>query len=134
MTLIHQSLTVATKEKKQVVSLGKKINNLIEESGVEEGQIHLTALHTTCCLTTADLDPGTDQDYLEAIEKIFPKGDWRHPHNPQHVGDHIMSSLIGASLSLPIQNGQLLLGRWQQPVLIELNGPRQRHLHLIIRS
>jgi len=67
---------------------------------------------------------------LEAIEKIFPKGNYRHPHNPSHVGDHIMSSIIGPSLAMPIENGKLVLGTWQRVILIELSGPREREIVL----
>ena len=87
-------------------------------------------MHTTCALTTADLDPGTDKDYLSAIEKIFPNCNWNHPHDPSHVGDHIMSSLIGPSIVLDVTNGKLALGTWQAVVLIELSGPRPRNISM----
>jgi secondary thiamine-phosphate synthase enzyme len=81
-------------------------------------------------LTTADLDPGTDKDLLEAVRKIFPEGDYRHPHNPDHVGDHIMSSIIGPSVLVPVKKGELKLGTWQRVVLVELNGRRERTITL----
>ena len=83
-------------------------------------------LHTTAALTTADLDPGTDLDMLDAFEALIPKLAYRHPHNPQHVPDHILSALIGTSLALPFENEKLVLGTWQRVVLIELDGPRER--------
>src|SRR5947207_12774152 len=57
-------------------------------------------------LTTADLDPGTDLDMLDAFEKLIPHLNYRHPHNPAHVPDHILASLIGPSLVLPLENGE----------------------------
>jgi secondary thiamine-phosphate synthase enzyme len=128
-----QSLQIQTKEKKQVLDLTRQINQLVKQSSVDSGWVRLFVTHTTCCLTTADLDPGTDQDYLEAIAKIFPSGDYRHPHNPDHVGDHIMSSIIGPEVNIPIENGQLKLGTWQKVVMIELNGPRTREMEVDIR-
>lgn len=92
------------------------------------GVCHLLVLHTTAALTTADLDPGTDLDMLDAFDAIVPKLDYRHPHNPAHVPDHILSALIGTSTSLPFEDGQLLLGTWQRVVLIELDGPREREI------
>lgn len=81
---------------------------------------------TSAALTCADLDPGTDLDYLDAFDKIIPKLNYQHPHNPSHTPDHILSALIGTSLTIPVENGQLALGTWQRVVLIEFDGPRER--------
>lgn len=88
--------------------------------------IHIYAAHTTCAVTTADLDPGTDEDLLEAVWKMLPGLQYRHPHNPLHTPAHIVSSLIGPGLTVPVNHGELILGSWQRIVLIELDGPRQR--------
>ena len=87
-------------------------------------------LHTTAALTTADLDPGTDLDMLDAFEAMIPKLRYRHPHNPAHVPDHILSSLIGTSVTQPVESGQLVLGTWQRIILVELDGPREREVVL----
>jgi len=121
-------INLKTDQEKQVVDLTDRLNQELKNQDKEKGLCFIFALHTTCCLTTADLDPGTDQDYLKAIEKMFPKGNYQHPHDPSHVGDHIMSSITGPSVLLPFKNKQLQLGTWQRVVLIELNGPRQRSL------
>ena len=123
-----KTISLQTKEKKQVLDITEEIEKNLKELKVKNGLCHLFVTHTTCCLTTADLDPGTDLDTLEALEKIFPKGNYRHPHNPAHVGEHIMSSIIGSSLTLPVKDGQLVLGTWQRIVLIELSGPRERKI------
>ncbi len=125
-----EKFLVNTRKTKEVIDLTDKINSFLTNLKADKGLCFLFVTHTTCCLTTADLDPGTDQDLLEAVEKIFPLGNYRHPHNPAHVGDHIMSSLIGPSLILPVEKGQLLLGTWQRVVLIELSGPREREIIL----
>lgn len=130
---MKQEISINTSQGKQVIDLTSKVNQLVNEQNIETGWGRLFALHTTCALTTADLDPGTDQDYLQAINKIFPQGDYNHAHDPSHVGDHIMSSIIGTSVEFPIKNNQLQLGTWQKIVLIELNGPRERKLVLEVK-
>ena len=110
------------------------VEDQLGNSGNETGVCHLLVLHTTAALTTADLDPGTDLDLLDAFEAMVPKLRYRHPHNPGHVADHILSALIGTSVALPFQNGKLLLGTWQRVVLIELDGPRERELALTISA
>ncbi len=122
------TLTIHTTKSKEIIDITNKINSLLKKEISREGVCFLFVMHTTCALTTADLDPGTDLDYLKAIEKMFPKADYQHPHDPLHVGDHIMSSLIGASVTLPVEKGQLTLGTWQKVILIELTGPRKRNI------
>lgn len=125
-----EEITVNTTKQKEVIDLSTTLNKLLSKIKAEIGILHVFVTHTTCALSCADLDPGTDQDLLDALEKMFPKGNYRHPHDPTHVGEHIMSSLLGADLSLPVKNGKLVLGSWQRPILIELSGPRTRHLTL----
>ncbi len=119
-------ITVATTEKKQVLDITDKINQEIGKQKSDGGLVNLFLTHTTAALTTADLDPGTDQDYLNAFKKLIPKLKFIHPHNPTHAPDHILSSLIGTSLTIPVENGLLVLGTWQRVVLIEFDGPRER--------
>ena len=121
-------LTIKTGKKREVRDITDEIESQLSGSGL----CHLLVLHTTAALTTADLDPGTDLDMLDAFEAMIPKLRYRHPHNPAHVPDHILSALIGTSLSLPFETGKLILGTWQRVVLIELDGPRPRELALSI--
>jgi len=125
-----ERFSIKTNKEKEVVDITDKVNSLLVDLKATKGICHLFITHTTCCLTTADLDPGTDRDTLEAIEAMFPKGNYRHPHNPSHVGEHIMSSIIGPSLTIPVENSKLFLGTWQRVVLIELSGPREREIVL----
>ena len=123
-------ISVRTKGKKEIVDITENLNVLVSKENFKEGLCNLFILHTTCALTTMDLDPGTDIDFLEAIEKMFPKGSYRHPHDASHVGEHIMASIIGPSVSVPVSTGKLILGTWQRVVLVELSGPRERNIQV----
>jgi len=124
------TITVRTRKKDEVVDITDTVEAHLQEAKTESGICFVFAAHTTCALTTADLDPGTDLDLLDALRRLLPKMSYRHPHDPSHTPDHILSSLIGPSLSIPYANHQLLLGTWQRVILIELDGPRQRTLHI----
>ena len=119
-----------TQKKKQIIDITDVIDEFLEQEEIDGSVCFLFIKHTTAALTTADLDPGTDLDMLDAFEELLPKLPYRHPHNPKHVSDHINASLIGPSLTIPIVNGQLDLGMWQRVIVIELDGPRQRELTL----
>lgn len=118
--------TILTRKKDEIVDITNEVQNLIKDK--KSGIIVLNVLHTTCALTTADLDPGTDLDLLQALRKMLPKISYRHPHDPSHASDHILSSIIGTSLSLIFENQTLRLGTWQRVILVELNGPRERSI------
>ena len=125
-------LSIKTRKKREVLDITDLVEEQLGKDGSASGVCHLLVLHTTAALTTADLDPGTDLDMLDAFEALIPKLRYRHPHNPVHVPDHILSALIGTSVSLPFEKKKLLLGTWQRVVLIELDGPRERELALSI--
>jgi len=65
---------------------------------------------------------------LDALTEMVPRLRYRHPHNPAHVPNHILSALVGTSLTLPVADGRLVLGTWQRVVLIEFEGPRRREV------
>lgn len=122
--------TISTDDNKQVIDLTGQINDMLRQQGIQNGVCHVFVKHTTAALSTADLDPGTDLDMLDAFTTMIPDLDYRHPHNPEHVPDHILATLIGSSAWVPVANGKLVLGTWQRVVLFEFDGPRQRQLVL----
>lgn len=125
-------LSIQTTKKDEVIDITREIENVLQQQSVENGIINLFVEHTTCALTVMDLDYGTDLDFLDAIRGMIPKLPYRHPHNPSHVPDHILSSIIGMEVSLPFRDKQLIMGTWQNVVLVELDGPRDRTIYTTI--
>jgi thiamine phosphate synthase YjbQ (UPF0047 family) len=84
-----QRLTIKTRRKREVVGITDEVERFLG-SGKQGGAgiCSLFILHTTAALTTADLDPGTDLDMLDAFEAMVPKLRYRHPHNPTCSGPH----------------------------------------------
>lgn len=123
-----RQLQLKTSRKNQIVDLTDRIQAELPQSGT--GAVLVLVAHTTCGITTADLDPGTDQDFLDALRHLLPELHYRHPHDPEHTPDHILASLIGPSVLVPFDRGQLVLGTWQRIILVELDGPRERNLYL----
>ena len=121
-------LDIKTNNKDEVVDITDTINEIIAKSNKANGVCVLNLLHTTCALTTADLDSGTDEDLLEVLRKMLPKIAYRHPHDPSHAEDHMLSSIVGTSISLIFQDKSLVLGTWQRVILVELNGPKTRKI------
>jgi secondary thiamine-phosphate synthase enzyme len=128
---MHQTIVVATDRKDQVVDLTERVGEALRDAPAENGACVIFAAHTTCAITTADLDPGTDLDLLQALRKLLPPMAYRHPHDPTHAPDHILAALIGPSVVVPYAGRKLLLGVWQRMILVELDGPRRRTIHIM---
>lgn len=124
---------IQTKEERQVLDITAEVQQRVRETRVDRGVCNLLLLHTSAALTTADLDEGTDKDMLDAFSEMVPKLDYRHPHNPGHVPDHILASMIGPHLAAPVEEREIQLGAWQRIVLIEFNGPRERSIAVTVR-
>lgn len=118
-------IDVRTDRKRQVIDITEQVQKHV---GSEHKLVNIFVAHTTCAVTTADLDPGTDLDLLDAVWEMIPKLKYRHPHNPAHVPAHLASSIIGSNVTVPVKDGKLVLGTWQRIILVELDGPRDRKL------
>jgi secondary thiamine-phosphate synthase enzyme len=127
---MQKTISVATKRKDEVVDITATVQASLDQAERESGVCVVFAAHTTCAVTTADLDPGTDLDLLQALRKLLPPISYRHPHDPPHTPDHILSAIIGPSVAIPYSARRLLLGTWQRVILVELDGPRERTLHI----
>ena len=126
------TLDIQTSKEKEVYDLTDDVNSLLKKSPVDEGLCTVFVKHTTAALTVADMDPGAEEDYLKAFEKLIPDINYKHPHDPDHMPDHIMGALMNPSISIPIDSSQLDLGTWQRLVLMDFSGPRKRTVRVIV--
>ncbi|OGG13645.1 hypothetical protein A2773_06240 [Candidatus Gottesmanbacteria bacterium RIFCSPHIGHO2_01_FULL_39_10] len=129
---MNGELKIRTISSKEIVDVTSPVEEFIQRNHFTNGICHLFTLHTTCALTTGEVGEGTDDDLLEVAQKIIPKINFRHGHDPSHAWSHMASSLIGAFLVLPVQKGKLNLGTWQSVLLIELDGPRERNISITL--
>jgi secondary thiamine-phosphate synthase enzyme len=126
------TITISTKRDKQVIDITGRVQQVLSEAGAQTGLCHVFVLHTTACVTTGEAIEGTDEDLMETLEKMIPAIRFRHAHDPSHAPDHMISSIVGASLMVPVRGGQLILGTWQRILLVECNGPRSREVAITV--
>ncbi|HKG22651.1 MAG TPA: secondary thiamine-phosphate synthase enzyme YjbQ [Blastocatellia bacterium] len=125
-------ITVRTERDKQVLDITGRVESFLAQAGVEDGLCNIFVLHTTAALTTGEAIEGTDEDLMETLERIIPRLNFRHGHDPSHAPDHMISSIVGASLTVPVREGRLLLGTWQRVLFVECNGPRSRSVAITV--
>lgn len=127
-------LHIKTKHLKEVVDMTEMIQTVIRKANMKEGLCSVFVTHTTAAVTTGEIGEGTEQDFLQIIEQIIPRIQFRHAHDPSHAWSHMAASILGPSLTIPVSAGSLVLGTWQSVMLVELDGPRERNVYVSMIS
>lgn len=132
MTIQNDSLTLETKGNCDIIDITKRLSLLLEKHKMKTGHAVLFVTGSTAGLTTIEYEPGLKRDFEELMERIIPQNA-RYFHedtwNDGNGHSHIRASLIGPSLTIPFNNGEFLLGTWQQVIFIDFdNRPRNRTL------
>lgn len=115
-----------------VIDITSRVEEQVQREKIQRGLAAVFVSGSTAALTTIEYEPGLIQDLKELVEKLVPS-DRRYHHDDRWGDDngfsHLRASLFGPSLQVPIENGRLLLGTWQQIVLLDFdNRPRTREI------
>lgn len=126
--MTFKTLAVKTEAAQQLVDITPTIRHVVRESGIVRGACHLFVPHTTAAVTiNENTDPDVKQDIVNILESLVPsRGKYLHDEGNAHA--HAKASLIGSSLFLFVEAGQLVLGTWQSIFFCEFDGPRTRNL------
>ncbi len=120
--------TVATRAAQQCVDITDRVREIVRKSGVARGLCHVMVLHATAAIAVNENDdPNIGVDLLRALDGAIPEHDgWLHDRIDNNAHAHIKAAIIGPSETIPVEAGELVLGRWQGLMLIELDGPRSQ--------
>ena len=130
MKIITEKFTVNTKGNCDIIDITQSVQNTISKNKFSEGSASVFSIGSTASISTIEYEPGLKKDLPEIFDKLIPQG-VRYNHDDtwgDHNGHaHLRSTIVGCSQSIPFQNGELLLGTWQQLVLIDFDDrPRTR--------
>lgn len=121
-----ERIHVITRGAERLEEITHRVNDIVRRMRVDEGLCHLYVPHTTAgVIVNENADPAVAQDILERLEALVPRGG-RYHHLEGNAHAHIKASLVGQSVTIPIEGGRLALGRWQGIYLAEFDGPRER--------
>lgn len=132
MKIVTEKLHTKTKGHTDVVDLTQKLADLLSKTRLKDGSMTVFAVGSTAGITTVEYEPGLIKDLPEAFERIAPSG--KRYHHDATWGDnngysHVRASTVGPTLVVPFSDRRLLLGTWQQVVLLDFdNRPRQREV------
>jgi secondary thiamine-phosphate synthase enzyme len=120
-------LPVRTQRQSQFVDITREVEAVVRQSGLSDGIVYLYCPHTTCGLTIQEnADPGVQHDMLLLLNRLVPRDDPAYRHIEDNSASHLQASMMGFSQIVFVEDGQLVLGRWQAIYLTEFDGPRQR--------
>jgi secondary thiamine-phosphate synthase enzyme len=126
----RKNLRIQTQGHRDVQDLTEAIGRVVEQSGVRTGLAHAFNVGSTAALGAIEFEPGLCGDLPEALDRLIPPGREYGHEQAWHDGNahsHLQATLLGPSLTIPIERGCLLLGSWQQVVLVECDTrPRER--------
>ncbi|MBI2896835.1 MAG: YjbQ family protein [Deltaproteobacteria bacterium] len=132
MALVTDTVRVCTGGDAEIVDVTTQVAALVYEHRFVEGQALVFVPGSTAGVTTLEYEPGLLQDIPAAFERLAPRSARYHHEEMWHDGNghsHVRAAMLGCSLAVPFREGKLLLGTWQQIVLIDFdNRPRQRDL------
>jgi secondary thiamine-phosphate synthase enzyme len=139
-------LTFKTRERREFVRITEDVQQAVDEAGIAEGMALVSAMHITAGVWINDDEPGIQEDVLEWLDKLAPPswqepanetasslgpdpGDYRHHRGGEDNGDaHLKNLLVHHQVVVPVTEGQLDLGPWQQIFYMEFDGRRSKRL------
>ncbi len=132
MKIINDKIILKTRGANDLIDITAKISGLLEKSKFKRGSLTVFVVGSTAAITTFEYEPGLIKDVQELCEKLIPQK--KHYFHDDTWADangfsHLRASLFGASLTIPFDDAELLLGTWQQVVVAEFdNRPREREI------
>ncbi len=116
-------------ETNEMADITDEVRKFVRESGVEEGAILVFSKGSTGAVTTIEYEPGLKKDFPRIMERIAPHDEHYEHHRTwgdDNGSSHVKSAIVGTSLVVPFKNGELLLGTWQQIVVINFDTRKRR--------
>ena len=125
------TISVSSSEREEMIDITSKVAGGLPTG---DGICVLFTQHTTCGLTiNENADPDVKSDMLGFLRRLIPQYEPNFRHFEHNSDAHIKSSLVGSSVTVPFENGKLLLGRWQGIYLCEFDGPRERAVLMTVK-
>jgi secondary thiamine-phosphate synthase enzyme len=127
-------LRLRTRAKRELVDITSELAAVVSKAAMAEGLCHVYVAHATAAIVINENDdPNVCVDLLDALDRLIPAGIWRHDRVDGNAASHIQAAILGPGETIPVRDGELLLGRWQAVMLAELDGPRERRIIVTLR-
>ena len=127
-----KELSFSTRRQREVVDVTDEVLAAVRDSGIKNGLLIAQLPHATAALVLNESESGVKQDLLDKLDDLVPvRGSYSHDRIDDNAHAHLKSAFVGTSRVLPIVEGRLVRGTWQNFLVIEEDGPRTRRLTLL---
>jgi secondary thiamine-phosphate synthase enzyme len=122
---------VQTSSRNELVDITSAVREVVRRRGLRQGVCVVYCPHTTAAITVNEnADPDVAHDILAHLGRAIPQHQAGFRHAEENSDSHIKASLVGPSVTVLVENGDLVLGRWQGVFFCEFDGPRSRSVHI----
>ena len=126
-------IKIQTTKKQEMIDLTNKIEEILKRSKIKNGLLNIYTPHSTAAIIiNENHDPNICKDILSSLNKLIPERVWLHDRIDNNAAAHIKASILGPSENIPMIEGELQLGTWQSPMLVELDGPKERTIIITV--
>ena len=135
MTIVTEGVQIRSRGENDMIDITKSTSKAIEDSKLKQGIVTIFVAGSTAAVTTIEYEPGLKTDFPKMLSRIVPKNIEYEHDKTWHDGNghsHVRASLVGPSLTIPFKDGRLLLGTWQQIVVVEMD-IKQRERKIILQ-
>lgn len=123
---MQQTFTISTQKRNGLYDITQEVRTILKASKVQNGLINIYVRHATAAIMIQEnWDESVQNDVVNLLSNLIPKGVWEHDAQDGNGDAHLKSGVIGPSETIPIVDGNLALGRWQNIFLCEFDGPRK---------
>ncbi len=120
-------ITISTRQRNCLYDIGSEVNNLVKQSGIENGLVNIFARGATAAIMIQEnWDDSVQTDVVNLLARLIPLGIWEHDRQDNNGDSHLKSGLVGPSETVPLINGKLALSTWQNIFFCEFDGPRKK--------
>ncbi|ABL88371.1 protein of unknown function UPF0047 [Pyrobaculum islandicum DSM 4184] len=133
MKVYVEEFQISTRSREEIVVISEQVEKAVEKSGVKNGIALIYVPHATAIITANENEPRLKEDILNKVRALFPRGaGYRHDEIDDNANAHLANIFLGFHLVMPVVNGELRRGTWQEIMLIEMDGPRRRNVVVIV--
>jgi len=130
---MRQTIRVSTRQRNELCDITEQVRDTVKDSKIQDGLVHIYVRHATAgIMIQENWDESVQNDVVHLLSKLIPKGVWQHDAQDGNGDSHLKSGLVGPSETVPLVEGRLALGRWQNIFLCEFDGPRDREILITV--
>lgn len=129
--MLNSPINLSTSSKFEIINITHSVEKLIKDSNIKDGVCNIFIPHATACVILNEDEPNLKQDIIAQVKSSFSLGNYKHDLIDDNAQAHLAASFIGSNITIPVNDGVLFKGTWQEVLFIELDGPRSHRQAII---